>query len=47
MMDLMDRVQKKRVLKVATMPVTKEKHSDVFGCSMAPNTGERRNMQNF
>jgi hypothetical protein len=43
----MDQVQNKRVLKVAAMPVTKEKHSDLFGCSMAPNTGERGDMQNF
>jgi len=47
MMDPMDRVQKERVFKVAAMPVTKEKHSELFGCSMAPNTGERGNMQNF
>jgi hypothetical protein len=47
MMDLMDQVQKKRVLKVAAMPITKEKHSDLFGCSVAPNTGEREDMQTF
>jgi hypothetical protein len=47
MMDLIDRVQKTRVLKVAAMPITKEKHSDLFGCSMAPNTGKKGNMQNF
>jgi len=47
LMDLMDRVQKKRVLKVVAMPVTKGKHSDLFGCSVAPNNGEKENMQNF
>jgi len=45
MMNLMDQVQNKRVLKVVAMPVTTERYSDLFGCSVAPNNGERGNMQ--